>query len=80
MKALSTLGTAAMFMVGGGILVHGVPAVGHGIDDFAASLGWAAPLVASLAGALVGLIAGGVVLGLLLGVQRLYRRGKPDAV
>ena len=80
MKALSTLGTAAMFMVGGGILVHGVPAIGHGIDDFAASLGWAASLVASLVGALVGLVAGGVVLGLLRSVQRLYRRGKPDAV
>ena len=62
MKALSVLGTAAMFLVGGGILVHGVPAVGHGIDDYAATLGWLGPLVSSLAGALAGLLAGaGVV-------------------
>ena len=27
MKALSVAGTAAMFLVGGGILVHGVPAL-----------------------------------------------------
>ena len=64
MKALSVLGTAAMFLVGGGILVHGVPAVGHGIDDYAATLGWLGPLVSSLAGALAGLLAGaGVVAG-----------------
>jgi predicted DNA repair protein MutK len=64
MKALSVLGTAAMFLVGGGILVHGVPAVGHGIDDYAAALGWLGPLVSSLAGALAGLLAGaGVVAG-----------------
>jgi predicted DNA repair protein MutK len=62
MKALSVLGTAAMFLVGGGILVHGVPTVGHGIDDYAATLGWLGPLVSSLAGAVAGLLAGaGVV-------------------
>jgi len=61
MKTLSVLGTAAMFLVGGGILVHGVPAVGHGIEDFAATLGWAGPVVSSLAGALAGLAAGAVV-------------------
>jgi predicted DNA repair protein MutK len=31
MKLLSVLGTAAMFMVGGSILVHGLPPVQHGI-------------------------------------------------
>ena len=61
MKALSVLGTAAMFLVGGGILVHGVPAIGHGIDAYAAALGWIGPLVSSLAGALVGLAAGALV-------------------
>lgn len=29
MKSLSVIGTAAMFMVGGGILVHGLPALHH---------------------------------------------------
>ena len=31
MKSLSVAGTAAMFLVGGGILVHGVPPVAHAI-------------------------------------------------
>ena len=29
MKLLTVAGTAAMFLVGGGILVHGVPALHH---------------------------------------------------
>lgn len=33
MKALSFLGTAAMFLVGGGILAHGIPWIEHGITD-----------------------------------------------
>ena len=65
MKALSVLGTAAMFLVGGGILVHGVPVLGHGIEDFAATLGWVGPLVSSLVGAVVGLLAGGVVVAVV---------------
>jgi len=32
MKALSVIGTVAMFMVGGGIIVHGVPALHHAIE------------------------------------------------
>lgn len=32
MKALSIVGTAAMFLVGGGIIAHGVPVIHHWID------------------------------------------------
>src|SRR5256885_5661351 len=32
MKGLSVAGTAAMFLVGGGILVHGVPALHHAVE------------------------------------------------
>ncbi|MDD2742844.1 MAG: DUF808 domain-containing protein [Rhodocyclaceae bacterium] len=39
MKALTVIGTAAMFMVGGGILTHGVPIVHHSIADIADSAG-----------------------------------------
>jgi hypothetical protein len=61
MKALSVLGTAAMFLVGGGILVHGVPAIGHGIEHFTDGLGWAASLTHSLLGGLAGFVAGAAV-------------------
>ena len=77
MKTLSVVGTAAMFLVGGGILVHGVPAVGHGIEEFAAGLGWVAPVVTNLAGALVGVVAGALVL-LVVGLIGRLRGKKPQ--
>lgn len=58
MKALSVVGTAAMFLVGGGILLHGVPSLGHAVEHFAEGLGWAGGIVSSLAGGVAGLIAG----------------------
>jgi len=71
MKTLSVVGTAAMFLVGGGILVHGVPFIGHSIDDFAASLGAIAPVVSAIGGALAGVVAGAAVLGLVTAYQAL---------
>ena len=75
MKALSVAGTAAMFLVGGGIVVHGVPALHHWVQGVAAqsgsALGW---LVEALLNAGVGAIVGAVVLLTWTGVQRL--RGK----
>jgi uncharacterized protein len=65
MKTLSVVGTAAMFLVGGGILVHGVPAIGHGLEHLTEPLGLLGAVLNSLAGALIGLAAGGVVLGLM---------------
>jgi hypothetical protein len=45
--------------------------VGHGIEEFAAGLGWVSPVLTSLAGALVGLVAGAVVLLLVGFIGRL---------
>ncbi len=72
MKTLSVVGTAAMFMVGGGILLHGWPALAHAVEAYAA--GWGGLLGAvlnTLAGAAVGLVAGALVLAGVMGVQRL---------
>ena len=71
MKALSVVGTAAMFMVGGGILLHGWPAFGHAVEDFAAHLGgfWGGA-VNILVGLVVGLIAGAAVLGVVSLIKR----------
>lgn len=75
MKGLSVAGTAAMFLVGGGILTHGVPALHHAIEALAARagsvLGAVTPL---LADALVGMVAGALVLGGVTLVQRLRGR------
>ncbi len=71
MRGLSIAGTVAMFLVGGGILAHGIPgleAVTHGLE--ATALGAIAP---TLFNALVGLVAGGLVVGAVTLVKRLRR-------
>ena len=75
MKALSVLGTAAMFLVGGGILLHGVPALGHAVEHWADGLGAIGALVNNLAGGVAGLIAGAIVVLVVQGAQKL--RGAP---
>ncbi len=75
MKALSVAGTAAMFLVGGGILVHGIPALHHAAGVLAAHAGaWLAAPAALAADALAGVIAGGLVAGLVALARRLRRR------
>ena len=71
MKTLSVVGTAAMFLVGGGILLHGIPALGHAVEQFADGLGWAGGLVNMVAGGLAGLIAGAAVVVVFNTVQRV---------
>ncbi|MEO8247751.1 MAG: DUF808 domain-containing protein [Burkholderiales bacterium] len=74
MKALSVAGTAAMFLVGGGILVHGVPALHHMVQAWALQAGGVGSLVELLANAAVGLAAGALLVAIWAGVQKL--RGK----
>jgi predicted DNA repair protein MutK len=69
MKFLSIAGTAAMFLVGGGILVHGIPALHHFIEPYAnGSLGW---LWSNLFNAAVGIVAGIVVLAAVKAAGKL---------
>ena len=71
MKALSVAGTAAMFLVGGGILVHGVSALHHWIEEATNEhAGFLDVLLTSLFDAAVGLVAGAVV---LVGVKLIQR-------
>ena len=65
MKSLSVIGTAAMFMVGGGILTHGVPVVHHWIETVSQSTGAFAWLMPTLLNAVAGIIAGAVVLAVV---------------
>ncbi len=75
MKSLTVLGTLAMFLVGGGILAHGVHAVGQGIEELSALAGaMVQPVMGLLLNLLLGVLAGGVaVLVVTLG-QRLKSR------
>ncbi|MDX9994492.1 MAG: DUF808 domain-containing protein [Rhodocyclaceae bacterium] len=63
MKTLAVVGTAAMFLVGGGILLHGIPPVAHAIENWAAGLGMLGVLLPSLAALLFGIVAGALALG-----------------
>ena len=79
MKALSILGTAAMFLVGGGILVHGIPGFEgfiHLLTDPAGKTGGL--LLAMLADGAVGVVAGGIVVALVTGYRKV--RGRAAAV
>lgn len=72
MKGLSVAGTAAMFLVGGGILVHGVPPLHHAIEGLVQGAGGVvALLVPTLLDALVGIVAGAIVLAGVSAIQRL---------
>jgi predicted DNA repair protein MutK len=57
MKGLSVAGTAAMFLVGGGILVHGIPQLAALVHDWS---GWLTFLFDGVAGVLAGAAAFGV--------------------
>ena len=75
MKGLSIAGTAAMFLVGGGILVHGVAPLGHAIERLGESLQGAMGAVAVLVlDGLTGIVAGALVLGAVTLVQRITGR------
>jgi predicted DNA repair protein MutK len=81
MKALAVAGTAAMFLVGGGILTHGLPWLHHHIEALARRAGdlptlggVLQALAPSLLDALVGVIAGALVLLAVSGVSRLRAR------
>ena len=78
MKFLSVAGTIAMFLVGGGILTHGVPLLHHTIDSMLAGAGSALQLALPLVADLVtGVVAGAIVLAAVTLLGRL--RGTPAA-
>lgn len=81
MKSLAVLGTAAMFLVGGGILVHGLPPLAgliHGVEHAAQQLPSVGTLLAGLTPAvfngLFGVFAGSLLVLAHQGYQRLRRR------
>lgn len=82
MKFLSIAGTAAMFLVGGGILEHGFGALHHGVEGLThAAESAAGPLVAGLvpylADATIGVVAGALALAAVTGVQKVIAKVRP---
>jgi predicted DNA repair protein MutK len=73
MKSLSVIGTAAMFLVGGGILTHGVPVVHHWIESVSAGAGGAGFIVPTLLNAVAGIVAGAVVLAGVMVASKIWK-------
>ena len=81
MRFLSIVGTAAMFMVGGGILAHGLPFLHHAVENVAENFnsiptfgGLFASASTIMINAIIGVIAGAIVLGLVNVWNNLRRR------
>lgn len=84
MKSLAVIGTVAMFMVGGGILSHGIPGIptlfesfAHGLQTVPALGGALATITPTLLDMLLGVLAGALVLVGVTALGRLYRVFKP---
>jgi len=88
MKLLSVAGTAAMFLVGGGILSHGIPWIEHWFEEVAARTAglsgieaFLAALVPILGNAAVGVVAGAIVVAVVTLARRVWpgKRSPPSA-
>lgn len=78
MRFLGIAGTIAMFLVGGGILAHGIGPVHHLViaaEEATGGFGW---LVASLLNGLFGVIAGGIIFAFVAGGSRIYKTVKGE--
>jgi hypothetical protein len=72
MKSLSVIGTLAMFLVGGSILLHGIPQshdLIHHIQEQVTSIGYIGPWLAYgvplMSNLIFGLLSGGVILSIV---------------
>jgi len=83
MKILTVVGTAAMFLVGGSILLHGIPDAHHlvesavhsaeSVSTIGKALGWLTPVVLD---AIAGIVAGGVVMGVVEVISKIVQAVK----
>ncbi|MDO5768605.1 MAG: DUF808 domain-containing protein [Psychrobacter sp.] len=71
MKFLSIAGTIAMFLVGGGILVHGIDLLHHGVADLAHLTGMFEGLTTMLINALVGLVVGVAIVAIVTMIGKM---------
>ena len=78
MRFLTVAGTAAMFLVGGGIMVHGVPVLAHSLEALVAPLGpLVGPIATMVGNALAGVVVGAIALAavaLVTSVRRALAR------
>lgn len=76
MKTLTIVGTIAMFLVGGGILMHGIPSAESYLHQLTESINNAivTTLLPMFAGGLVGIVSGGFLVGLMSAFNTLKKQ------
>ena len=86
MRTLSVVGTAAMFLVGGGILVHGIPLVAdaqHHVEvltqGFPVGSGFATFFAVIIFNGLFGVLIGGLLVGVESVIKRLLPAKSPES-
>lgn len=72
MRLLTVVGTAAMFLVGGGILAHGIPPLHHAVTALAEDVGWLGGPLEIVANMLVGVVGGAMALVVVKGAAKLF--------
>ena len=77
MKVLSVVGTLAMFLVGGGIVVHGITPLHHAVENLASGMsGFTASLLPTGVNLVLGFIIGAVVVAGVKAISALRRAVK----
>jgi predicted DNA repair protein MutK len=86
MRSLAVIGVVAMFLVGGGILAHGIPGAHDTIHAWTASLAktpWVGPVLGYVTPHLlemgVGALVGAAAVAVGFAARRLFRRREPSA-
>lgn len=79
MKFLSIAGTLAMFLVGGGILVHGIDFLHHGVEDIAHLTGIFESVTTTLLNGLIGFVIGAILVAILTIVGKMRGGDKSAA-
>lgn len=74
MKFLSIAGTLAMFLVGGGILVHGVPVLHHAIEHLAHDMGMIGGVVGAVLNGLLGFVVGVIIVFIVVAISKLKNK------
>ncbi|HFD4004242.1 DUF808 domain-containing protein [Vibrio parahaemolyticus] len=77
MKLLTIVGTAAMFLVGGGIVVHNVPAIHHFVEPIIMNFSGhsvATAILPILLNGIIGFVAGLIVVAVWTVVEKLRRK------
>lgn len=79
MKFLSIAGTLAMFLVGGGILVHGINFLHHEVEDIAHLTGVFESFTTALLNGVIGFIIGAVIVALFTVINKIRHKDEPSA-